>query len=77
MPVLIDTIAEDFDELLQNGGLASIALLRELRRVVVMAVHVAFVLVVRILRTEDGRAHAAREMLDVILSVQGGDVRAS
>lgn len=44
--MLIDTIAEDFDELLQNGGLASIALLRELRRVVVVAVHVTLVLVV-------------------------------
>jgi len=44
--VLIDTIAEDFNKLLQNGGLTSIALLRKLRRVVVMAVHVAFVLVV-------------------------------
>ena len=44
--MLIDTVSEDFDKLLQNGGLASIALLRELRRVVVVAVHVAFVFVI-------------------------------
>lgn len=44
--MLVDTVAEDFHELLQDGGLTSIALLRELGRVVVMAVHVALVLVV-------------------------------
>jgi len=75
--MLVDTVAEDFHELLQDGGLTSIALLRELGRVVVMAVHVALVLVVRILRAENGWANAACEMLDVILAIQGGDVRAS
>jgi len=43
---LIDTVAEDFDELFQDSSLTSIALLREFGRVVVVAVHIAFVLVV-------------------------------
>lgn len=46
VPVLIDSVAEDLDELLQDGGLTSIALLRKLGRVMVVAVHIAFVLVV-------------------------------
>ena len=46
VPVLIDSIAEDFDELLQDGSLTSIALLRKLGRVMVVAVDIAFVLVV-------------------------------
>ena len=46
MPVLIHTIAEDLDELLQDGCLTSIALLRKFGGVVVVAVYIAFVLVV-------------------------------
>lgn len=75
--MLVDTIAEDLDELLQDGGLTSVALLREFGRIVVVAVDVAFVLVVRILSAKDGRADTAGEVLNVILAVQSGDVRAS
>ena len=46
VPVLVDSVAEDLDELLQDGSLTPIALLREFGRVVVVAVHIAFVLVV-------------------------------
>ena len=46
MPVLIHTIAEDLHELLQDGSLTSIALLRKFGGVVVVAVYIAFVLVV-------------------------------
>ena len=77
MPVLIDTVAEDLDELLQDGSLTTIALLRKFGRVVVMAVHIAFVLVVGILCTKDSRAYTASEMLNVVFAVHGSNVGAS
>lgn len=77
MPVLVHAIPEYLDELFQNGGLTAIALLRELSGVVIMAVDVAFVLIVRILRAEDGRTDTAREVFDMILAIQCGDVRST
>jgi hypothetical protein len=44
--MLIDSIAKDFHELLQDCRLTSVALLREFGRVMVVAIHIAFVLVV-------------------------------
>ena len=70
MPVLVHAIPEDLYELFQYGGLAAIALLRKLGRVVVVAVDVAFVLVVAILRAKDGRADAAGKVLNVVFTVQ-------
>jgi hypothetical protein len=46
MPVLVDTITEDFDKLFQDRGLTAIASLCELGRVVVVAVDTAFVFVI-------------------------------
>jgi hypothetical protein len=46
MPVLIDSIAKDFDELLQDGGLTAVTALREFGRIVVVAVDAAFMFVV-------------------------------
>ena len=43
----------------------------------VVAVDTAVVLVVRILRAEDGGTHTAGEVLDVVFPVECGDVRAS
>lgn len=74
--MLIRAIAEDLHKLLQNGRLAAVALLREAGGVVVVAVDAALVFVVAVLRAEDGGADAAREVLDVVLAVQGGDVGA-
>jgi hypothetical protein len=74
MPMLIHAIPEDLYELLQYGCLTSVALLRELGRVVVMAVHAAFVLVVGVLGAKNGRTYRTGEVLDVVLSVQRGDV---
>jgi len=44
--MLVDTISEDLDELLKNRGMTAIALLRELGRVVVVAVDATLVFVV-------------------------------
>jgi hypothetical protein len=41
---------------------------------VVMAVHVAFMLVVAVLCTKDGWAHRTRKVLDVIFAVERCDV---
>lgn len=76
MPVLIHTIAEDFDKLLENGGLATIALLSELGRVMIVAIDVAFVFVVAVRCTKDGRADTAGEVLNVVFAIEGSDVRA-
>jgi len=75
--MLIDTIPENLHKLLQDSCLATIALLRKPRTVMVMTVHAPLVLVVAVLRPEDGGTDAAGEVLDVVFAVQGGDVGAS
>lgn len=77
VPVLILPVAENLHKLLQYGGLAAITSLCEARRVVVMTVDVSVVLVVAVLCAERRRAHRAREMVDVVLSIQRRHVRAS
>lgn len=72
--MLLLPIPENLDELLQNGRLAAVALLRELCGVMVVAVDAAFVLIVRILRTKHCGTDRAREMLDMIFAVQRGNV---
>lgn len=76
MPVLVLPVAEYLDELLEDGCLAAITPLSELGRVVVVTEHVALVLVIAVRGAEDGRTHGASEMLNVIFSIQGGDVGA-
>lgn len=75
--MLIDAISENFNELLQDCGLATIALLRESCGIVIVAIYAAFVLVVTVLRPKHCRAHAAGEMLNVVFAFQRGDIRAS
>lgn len=72
--MLVHAISEDFHKLLENSGLTSITLLCEARRVMVVAEDITFVLVVRVGSTEDGRANAAREVLDVIFPVERSNV---
>lgn len=69
MPALFLEVAVDFDELLQNGTATSYTLRCKTRRVVEVAVHVAIMLVVRILRPKKRSAHGACEMLDMELFV--------
>lgn len=54
MPVLVLAVPEDLDKLLQNGGLAAVAALRELGRIMVVAVDISVVFVVAVLGAEDG-----------------------
>lgn len=75
--MLILPVSEDFDKLFENGILAALAALRKFGRIMVMAVHMVFVLIIAIFGTELCRADGAREMLDMVLPVQGGDVGAS
>jgi hypothetical protein len=77
MPVLIDSIPEDLDKLLENRGLAAITLLRKLCGIVVMAIDATLVLVVRVLGAKYCWAYAAGEVLDVVFPIQRCDVRAS
>jgi hypothetical protein len=74
MPVLVLAVSEDFNKLLEDCRLAAIAALGKLGRVVVVAVHLAVVLVVAVLGAKDGRAEGAGEVVNMILSLQGGDV---
>lgn len=57
MPMLILPVSEDLDELLQNRCLAAVASLRKLGGVVVMTVDAAFMFVVAVGCTEDGRTY--------------------
>jgi hypothetical protein len=56
MPVLILSIPKYLHELLENGIVAAVTPLCKARRVMVVAVHVALMLVVAVLGSEDGWA---------------------
>ncbi len=64
--MLILAIAEDFHKLFEYSSLAPITLLRELRRIMVVTIDAALMLVVTIPRSKDCRADGACEMLDVV-----------
>ena len=75
--MLVLSVAENLDKLFENGGMTAVTPLGELGRVVVVAVDVAIVLVVAVLRAKDGRAEGTGEVLDVVLAVERGYVGAS
>ena len=77
VPVLILAIAEDLDELLEDGRLTSIAPLREPCRVVVVAIDLAVVFIITVLSAEYGRTHGTSEVLNVIFPIERSNVRAS
>ena len=77
VPVLILAIAENFDELLQDGRVTAVTPLGKLGGIMEMAVDLALMLVVGILRTKNGRAHGAGEMFNVIFAIQGCDIGAT
>lgn len=72
--MLVLTIAEDFDELFQDGGVTAIAALSKFGRVMVVAVYVSLVFVVAVLSAKDGRAYRAGKMFDVVFAVERSDV---
>lgn len=75
--MLVLTIAKDLDELLQDGGLAAIALLRKPGRIMVVTIHASFVFVIAILRAEDCWTDRASKVLNVVLALQCCDVGAA
>jgi hypothetical protein len=72
--MLVLTLPENLNELFQNRGVASVATLCELCRIVVVAIHTSIMLVITVLGTKDCWAHRTSEMIYVILSVQGSNV---
>ena len=75
--MLVLSISENLDKLLENGRLAAIAPLGKLGRVVVVAVDTALVLVVAVRGAEDGRTDGTGKVLDVVFAVKSGDVGAA
>ncbi len=75
MPVLVLAVPKDLDKLLEDSSVAAITSLSEMRRVVVVAVDLAIMLVVAVLRTENCRTDRAGEVFNVILSIDSRDVR--
>ena len=74
MPVLILPIAVDFHELLEDGGMATIASLSELCGVVEMAIDLRFMLIITVLGSENGRTDGAGKMFNVVFTLQRSDV---
>lgn len=72
--MLVLTVAIDLDKLLQDGRVTATAFLGEMSRVVVMTIDLPLVFVVAVGGAKHGRTHGAGEVLDVILSLKGGDV---
>lgn len=77
VPVLILTIAINLNELLENGSLTSIAALSKLRRVVIVAVNLLFVLIIAVLSAKYGWTHRAREVVDMVFVVKRRNVRST
>lgn len=75
VPMLVLSIPKDLDELLENGCLASVTPLRKSCRVVIVTVYISLVLIVAILCTEHCWTDGARKVLNVILALEGCDVR--
>lgn len=75
--MLVLTIAEDLNELLEDGRVAAMAPLGKLSRVMEVTVDFALVLIIRILSTEYCRTYRAREVFDVIFAVQRRNVGAT
>lgn len=72
--MLVLTVPKDLDKLFKNGNLASVAALRILRGVVIVAINIPVMLVVAVLSAKHRRAQAAGEVIDVVFTVKSGDV---
>ena len=77
MPVLVLTVAVNLDELFEDCVVAAMATLGEAGRIVIMAINLALVLVVAVLRAEYGGTDGTGEVLDVVFVVEGGYIGAS
>lgn len=77
MPILLDAIAVDFNELLKDCRCAALAFLSESRRVVKVAVYVSIVFVITLLGFECLGAYRALEVFQVVFPTQSCNVRAA
>jgi hypothetical protein len=77
MPVLVLAVSKNLHKLLQNSSLTTAALLGELGRVMIMAIHVAVVLIVAVLGAKDGVAKRAGEVIDMVFPIQRCNVRSA
>ena len=75
MPVLVLPISKDLHKLLEDRGLTTVASLSKLSRVVIMAVDFIVMFIVAVLRPKDSGTNRACEMLNVIFSIQGRNIR--
>ena len=75
--MLIRAVPVDLYKLLQDCCLTSVASLRVLGRIMIMAIDFAFVLVVAILRAKNRWANGAGEVFNVVFPIQCCDVRAA
>lgn len=75
--MLVLAVPENLHKLLQDRVLAAVASLCEFGGVMVVAVHVALVLVIAVLSPEDCRTDRAREVLNVVLAIKCGYVGSS
>jgi hypothetical protein len=73
--MLVLSIPEYFNELLENGRLTTIASLRELCGIVKVTVDFSIMLVVAILGAKHCWTHRTGKMFDVVFAVQRCDVR--
>ena len=77
MPVLVLTIPENLNELLQNRSLASVAALGEFGRIMIVAVDHAVVLVIAISSPKRRRTDRAGKMVNVVFPVKSGHIRST
>lgn len=75
--MLILPVPEDLHKLFQNGGMAAMAPLCKLGRIMVVTIYHAFMFVVTVLRSEHCGANRTSEMFYMIFAVQGCDIRTS
>lgn len=75
--MLVLSVPEDFHKLFQNGSMASMASLRELGRIMIVAIHHAFMFVVTVLRSKYRGTNRTSKMFYMIFAVQGCDIRTS
>ena len=77
MPMFVNTVSVNFYKLFQNSSLTTRTFDCKSSRVMVMAINLAVMFVIRILRTEYGRASRAGKVLNVILFIKSRNIGAS
>lgn len=69
MPKLINAVAVDFDKLFKNSDFAARTFDCIIYRIMIMTIHLPFMLVIRIFRTEDNTTHRTCKVFYMVLLV--------